>query len=367
MLKNLVNIKYFSSQEPEQHSNSKPYKILVIGPAWVGDMVMAQSLFQDLKLSNPNTVIDVLAPDWSRPLLERMPEVNAAFALSVPHGVLNLRLRYQLAQNLKPNGYDQAIVLPNSWKSALIPCWANIPKRTGFRGEMRFGLLNDLRILNKNAIPRMVERFVALGRGSDAPVPNPKDTPIPSLKTDPNSVQEALVKFSIALSLKKPILGLCPGAEFGSSKRWPEHYFANLAEEKLKEGWSVWLFGSKNDMPVSAQIQKSTKGRCVDLTGITSLGEAIDLLSLTTVVVSNDSGLMHIASALNKPLIAIYGSTDPEFTPPLTGKARIVRLTLPCSPCFKRECPLEHHHCMRDLSPVLVLNTLKSLGTACGF
>lgn len=339
--------------------DSKLTKILIVGPAWVGDMVMAQSLFKVIKALNPNSSIDVVAPEWSRPLLERMPEVQNAIELKVGHGVLNLKLRYQLAQQLKSKGYDQAIVLPNSWKSALIPWWAKIPKRTGFRGELRWGLLNDLRILDKTSLPRMVERFTSLAFAKNHTAPLPETTPIPKLETEIHSVEKALRKFS--LSQAAPILALCPGAEFGASKRWPEDHFAKVAAQKLQEGWSVWLFGSKKDKVVSQQIQTFTQNRCVDLTGETSLGEAIDLLSLAQAVISNDSGLMHIAAALNRPLVAVYGSTDPGFTPPLNANAKIARLGLKCSPCFKRECPLQHHDCMLNLSPALVLNTLKDL------
>lgn len=334
-------------------------KILVVGPAWVGDMVMAQSLFKAIKDSDPNCVLDVLAPEWSRPLLERMPEVQQAISMPIGHGMLKLKVRYQLAQSLKAKAYDQAIVLANSWKSALIPWLAKIPKRTGWLGEMRWGLLNDVRSLDKKEIPRMVERFVALAHKKGSSL-STDQSPIPKLKTDPQNIEKALQKFGITRS-GQPILALCPGAEFGPSKRWPENYYAEVAREKLNQGWSVFLFGSKNDIPVCTAIQNQTDGKCIDLTGKTSLGEAIDLLSIATAVVSNDSGLMHIAAALDKPLIAVYGSTDPGFTPPLNRDAKIERLQISCSPCFKRDCPLGHHRCMRDLSSKQVLNALAGL------
>jgi heptosyltransferase-2 len=333
--------------------------ILIVGPAWIGDMVMAQTLFKAIKANDSTTVIDVLAPDWSRPLLERMPEVRQSYAMPIGHGALQLKQRYQIANSLKPFDYSQAIVLPNSWKSALIPWWAKIPKRTGFLGECRFGLLNDYRILNKKSLPRMIDRFVALAyekNSSIKPV-----VPFPQLEINPLSVAQVLEKFAIKRDLSQPILALCPGAEFGASKRWPESYYAAVAKAKIKEGWSVWVFGSKNDMPVAERIQAEADHQCVDFTGKTNLGEAMDLLSLATMVVSNDSGLMHIAAALDRPLIAVYGSTDPGFTPPLGEHSQIVRLSLPCSPCFKRECPLQHHHCMRELLPEKVLNAMDSV------
>lgn len=322
---------------------------------------MAQSLFKVLKRNHPDSILDVVAPEWSRPLLERMPEINNSFVLSIGHGELNLKLRYQLAKTLQPKHYDQAFILPSSWKSALIPCWAKIPIRTGYRGEMRWGLINDIRILDKKQLPRMVERFIALADEKDKPPPNPSETPIPLLNTLQQNVENALKKFSIKINASQPILALCPGAEFGPSKRWPEEYFAEVAKQKLKEGWAVWLFGSKNDMKVSHLIQTQTQQACLDFTGKTSLGEAIDLLSLVQTVVSNDSGLMHIAAALGRPLIAVYGSTDPGFTPPLNAESKIIKLNISCSPCFKRECPLKHHKCMRDLSPASVLQALQQI------
>ncbi len=319
---------------------------------------MAQSLFKTLKEQDNNTVIDVLALDWSRPLLERMPEVRCAHAMPIGHGVLNLKERYRIAVALRSQAYTQAIVLVNSWKSALIPWWANIPKRTGFLGECRVGLLNDIRILDKKRLPRLIDRFATLAYEKNTKLVQP--VPYPRFKIDPASVKTVVEKFSVAEDLKRPILALCPGAEFGASKRWPESYYAKIALAKRKEGWAVWLFGSKNDKAVADHIQEETHGQCLDFTGKTRLDEAIDLLSAVTSVVTNDSGLMHIAAALGKPLVAIYGSTDPGYTPPL-GDANIVRLSLPCSPCFKRECPLVHHKCMQELYPEKVLAAMDTV------
>lgn len=319
---------------------------------------MAQSLFKILKQQDSGTVIDVLAPDWSRPLLERMPEVRHAHVMPLGHGSLALKKRYQVARNLKAYDYTQAIVLPNSWKSALIPWWANIPKRTGFLGECRIGLLNDVRIVNKKKLPRMIDRFAALAYTKRACITGP--LPHPCLQIDSAFVETAVAAFDLAADCNRPILALCPGAEFGASKRWPEKHYAQVALAKHKEGWAVWLFGSKHDQRVAECIQAETKGICVDLTGKTTLSQAIDLLSLATVVVTNDSGLMHIAAALQKTLAAIYGSTDPGFTPPLGITSNIVRLGLACSPCFKRECPLGHHQCMQGLSPAKVLDAINS-------
>ncbi len=329
------------------------YRFLIIGPAWVGDMVMAQCLFQILKTQNPHCTIDVLAPDWTRPLLERMPEVNQALSLPFKHGELNLRARFHLARALK-NKYDHAIVLPNSWKSALIPFFAGIKKRTGWRGEMRFGLLNDVRYLNKEKLPLMIERFMALGLNPTDALPKP--LPRPTLIINETTRKNTIEKYQI--DLNKKILVLCPGAEFGPSKKWPANYYAQVAQHYLQQNWQVWILGSPKDQIEGSMIQQITQQQCRDFTGKTSLSEAIDLLSLANLVISNDSGLMHIAAALNRKLVAIYGSSSPKFTPPLSDDVKIISLGIECSPCFQRVCPLKHHHCMIQLTPENILGML---------
>ncbi|WP_122331001.1 lipopolysaccharide heptosyltransferase II, partial [Pseudomonas cannabina] len=271
-------------------------KILIVGPSWVGDMVMAQTLFQCLKQRHPECEIDVLAPEWSRPILERMPEVRAALSFPLGHGALELATRRRIGKSLAGQ-YDQAILLPNSLKSALVPFFAGIPKRTGWRGEFRYGLLNDVRTLDKQRYPLMIERFMALAfdKGAELPRPYPK----PDLRIDSATRDAALNKFG--LTLDRPVLALCPGAEFGESKRWPAEHYAQVAEARIREGWQVWLFGSKKDHPVGESIRQELipglREESVNLSGETSLAEAIDLLSCADAVVSNDSGLMHVAAA----------------------------------------------------------------------
>ncbi|PIA72251.1 lipopolysaccharide heptosyltransferase II [Pseudomonas sediminis] len=335
-------------------------KILIVGPSWVGDMVMAQTLFQCLKQRHPECEIDVLAPDWSRPILERMPEVRAALSLPLGHGVLDLATRRRIGKSLVGQ-YDQAILLPNSLKSALVPWFAGIPKRTGWKGEMRYGLLNDIRTLDKDRYPLMIERFMALAHEPGAALPQPY--PQPRLQIDEFSREAALSKFG--LPLDRPVLALCPGAEFGEAKRWPAEHYAKVAEIKIREGWQVWLFGSKNDHAVGEDIRMrlipGLREEVSNLSGQTSLAEAIDLMSAATAVVSNDSGLMHVAAALNRPLVAVYGSTSPGFTPPLADRVEIVRLGLECSPCFERTCRYGHYNCLRELKPRPVIEALDRL------
>lgn len=335
-------------------------KILIIGPAWVGDMVLAQSLFKLLKARHPDAVIDVLAPAWTAPLLAHMPEVNEAIPLPFRHGQLLLRERVRIGKGLRSRKYDQAIVLPNSLKSAFVPFAARIPKRTGFRGEWRYGFLNDVRLLDEKRLPRTVDRFVALGLEPDAPLP--EDIPAPELVVKPDEVTKALEKLKI-VPPSRPVLALCPGAEYGPAKRWPEEYFANVARERLTQGWDVWLFGSERDAPVTSEINRLAAHRCLDLAGRTTLGEAIDLMSLAQVVISNDSGLMHVAAALRRPLVAIFGSSTPAHTPPMGTRTEILYLGLSCSPCFERECPLGHLRCLYDIGPERAHEALREVSS----
>ncbi len=339
---------------------NKSNKILVLGPAWVGDMVLAQSLFKTLKINNPICTIDVAAPAWTLPLLERMPEVSGKIALPFKHGELAFWQRLKFGKSLKNAGYTQCIILTNSFKSALLPWAAGIPRRTGFLGEMRYGLLNDIRELDKTKLKMTVERFVALGLNKGESLPQTIHHPQLSANTE--------AAWIVASSLgvfnnKSRILGLCPGAEYGEAKRWPAEYYAEVATEALKQGWQVWLFGSDKDLPVTSQINQLTQNKCTDFGGKTKLGEAIDLMALCETVISNDSGLMHIAAALNsdqkaKKLIAIFGSSDPYHTPPMSPKAVVEYLALPCSPCFKRVCPLTHLNCLKQIAPSQVIKRL---------
>ncbi|WP_054096767.1 lipopolysaccharide heptosyltransferase II, partial [Pseudomonas syringae group genomosp. 3] len=229
--------------------------------------------------------------------------------------------------------------------------------------EFRYGLLNDVRTLDKQRYPLMIERFMALAfdKGTELPRPYPQ----PSLRIDSTTRDAALSKFG--LSLDRPVLALCPGAEFGESKRWPAEHYAQVAEASIREGWQVWLFGSKKDHPVGESIRQELipglREESVNLSGDTSLAEAIDLLSCADAVVSNDSGLMHVAAALNRPLVAIYGSTSPGFTPPLADEVEVVRLGLECSPCFERTCRFGHYNCMRLLEPDAVIQALTRLSS----
>ena len=330
----------------------KQMKIVIIGPAWVGDMVMSQSLYITLKQQHPDAELHVMAPAWCQPLLARMPQVDKAIPMPIGHGELRLLARWRLGRELAREGYDWAIVLPNSLKSALIPWFAHIPRRTGWKGESRYGLLNDLRS-NKQTFPMMVQRYVALAhdKSTMTDAQTLPDIAHPQLRVDPQAQQATLERLN--LTLTRPVLALCPGAEFGPAKRWPEEKYAEIAQLWLAQGGQVWIFGSAKDSAVAETIRQQLAAEfanhCHCLAGETSLTEAIDLLAASQQVVSNDSGLMHIAAALARPLVAVYGSTSTVYTPPLSQQVEVVHTDIPCRPCFKRVCPLGHLNCLKQL------------------
>jgi heptosyltransferase-2 len=320
-------------------------KILIVGPAWIGDMVMAQSLFITLKECFPSSTIDVVAPIWSSPVLSRMPEVNNSIHFDVAHKKFSLRKRVKTGINLRGNQYTRAIIIPRSFKSAIVPYMAKIPVRTGYRGEMRYGLLNDIRKLNKDILTQTVQRQVALGLPVDATLP--PDIPYPVLDIDKQNQKNLLS--TLALNTDKLIIGLIPGAEYGPAKQWSVESYAQLTGQLIATGYQVWIFGSEKDRNLGNAITKINKN-AKNLCGKTSLTDVIDLIDLCQTIITNDSGLMHVAAATGKNLITIYGSSTPVYTPPLTNHAAILYQGLDCSPCFKRECPLGHTNCLNFIS-----------------
>lgn len=334
-------------------------KYLIIGPAWVGDLIMAQSLFKFIKLREPDATLEVMVPEAYLPLLAAMPEVAKGLPLPFRHGELNLLKRRSVGKSLKGERYTQSIVLPNSWKSALIPFFAGIKRRIGWKGEARWLLLNDMRRLDKAKLPLMIQRFSALALGKREALPSV--LPWPALQVHAESQEAARSKFNLDLS--KPILTLCPGAEFGPAKRWPAEHFALLARARQTEGWQIWILGAKGDVAAADEIQSHLPQPALSFAGKTDLAEALALLSLSTAVVSNDSGLMHMANAMKKPTVVVYGSSSPQFTPPLSEKAEIVKLNLDCQPCFKRTCPLHHLNCLKKLPPSKVLAALNKVSS----
>jgi heptosyltransferase-2 len=328
------------------------FKVLVVAPSWIGDTLLAQPLFSLLHARHPGLALDVLAPAWTAPLIARMPEVRRAILSPFAHGELRIGERRRLAGELSREGYGQAIVLPNTFKAALVPWLAGIARRTGYLGECRWGLLNDIRKLDKSAVPLLAARYAGLAREpGESPAP-----PLPAVRLRIDEARRVATLRELGLDAKQPTVALCPGAEYGPAKRWPARHFAELARELAARGFGVWIVGSDKDSTVAGQIADSAAaGICIDLCGRTTLDQAIDVLASAAAVVSNDSGLMHVAAAVGRPLVALYGSSSPAYTPPLAPDAEIIRLDLPCSPCFKRTCPLHHFNCMNEILPARVL------------
>lgn len=333
------------------------YKLLVIGPSWVGDTMLMQPMLMMLKQRHPGCYIDVFAPPWTEALLRQMPEVNEVIINPFPHGTLQLGARMNVGRQLRAAHYDEVIVLPNSFKSALAPYFANIPHRTGFLGEMRYGLLTDARKLDKRKLPLMVDRFAQL---AEMPL-HALQQPVPHPRLEVSDEQRQRVLRRLGLNLDKPVAVFCPGAEYGPAKRWPVPYFAEIAQRLQKHGFAVWLVGSAKDKEIADKIVALGNPTSRNLCGDTDLADAIALLSCAELILSNDSGLMHLAAALNRPMLALYGSSSPDFTPPLSDKAQVVKLGLKCSPCFKRECPLGHFDCMVKLTPDVVWQKIEQM------
>jgi len=320
---------------------------LVVGPAWVGDMVMAQSLFKVLKRRHANDSIDVLAPPWSAPLLARMPEVRRPVLQPMGHGQLGLAARWRLARQLTAENYRIAYVIPRSLKAALIPFFAGIPRRIGYKGEFRYGLLNDIRRLDKNRLPQTVQRYVALAELYE----NDKVVATPHPQLDINSANRDALLTRLQLNLEKPVIAMMPGAEYGPSKQWPLPYYRDLAQHCIDSGRVIWVLGSEKDRSAGDAICNGLdSAKAINLCGKTRLEDAIDLLSCVAAAVTNDSGLMHVAAAVNRPLLAIYGSSTPNYTPPLTNRATVLYRGLDCSPCFDRTCRYGHNNCLRLIS-----------------
>ena len=321
-------------------------KQLVVGPSWIGDMVMAQSLYKLLASRDPDTEIHVIAPAWSIPVLERMPEVTRALELPVAHGEAGIGKRWRLARRLRHEGYQRAIVLPRSLKAALVPFFASVPVRTGYRGEWRFGLINDMRAFDAERLDQTVKRFVALGLG-------PEEAGLPSIPTPRLDIDEdnlRIVAARLGLDTESDAVAIIPGAEYGPAKRWPSEYYADLASRLVRVGLKVWVLGSEKEHEIGEAVSgPANHPNAINLCGETSLADVIDLLGAARVAVTNDSGLMHVAAAVGTHVVAVYGSSSPGFTPPLTEAKDVFYLDLECSPCFQRECPLGHFRCMTDL------------------
>ena len=341
--------------------------ILIIAPNWIGDAVMTQPLLSALKKQYPKSNIDVLASTWVASIYRACSEVNQVIEAKFEHKQLQWDLRKKLANELAAEKYQACFILPNSLKSALIPWLANIPFRVGYRGEWRFGLIN-LSLDNPSKVnrPPMVEHYLALSQ-----LLNEEQSALNIISLVPKLNISTAAKQSVQAKLRRAniepsnIYVMCPGAEYGPTKRWPTSYFAALAQRLIASNPSneIILLGSKGDQALAQEIASQVKQdtHIHNWCGQTTLDEAIALIGMCKAVVSNDSGLMHIAASLQTPQVAIFGSSDPAHTPPLSDKAKVIWLNLPCSPCHKKVCPLGHLNCLNDILPEQVFATLNTL------
>ena len=340
--------------------------ILIIAPNWIGDAVTTQPLLANLKVFYPDSKIDILASNWVSPIYRACSEVHEVIEAKFEHKKLQWSLRKQLAKEIEAKNYQACFILPNSFKSALIPWLANIPFRIGYRGELRFGLIN-LALDNPSKInrPKMVEHYLALSQLlKDDNLLSPIE-PIPRLHISSSAKQSVERKLQNSNIHSYSIYVFCPGAEYGPSKRWPTEHFAVLAQNLITQNSNhqIILLGSKSDHALAKEITSLAKqaDKIYNWCGDTTLDEAIALIGMSKAVVSNDSGLMHVAAALQIPQVAIFGSSDPAHTPPLSDSAKIIWLNMTCSPCHKRVCPLGHLRCLKDILPEQVLATLNTL------
>ena len=329
---------------------------LLVAPAWVGDAVMSEPLLRRIAAAD-KCPVDVLAPPWVAPVFERMPGVGKVIPAPFAHGKLDLAGRWKIGRLLKAQGYRNAYVLPNSLKSALPTAFAGITHRIGFTGECRYGLLNHRHRLDKQALPRMVDRFLALAPGNTTCATPDDATPV--LQVSHSAFDQVCTKLGLTRGPRLAVL--CPGAEYGPAKRWPAAHFATLASSLAQHGYTVWTLGSNKDQEIGETIEQQSHGVAINLCGRTRLADAIDLLSGADVAITNDSGLMHVAAALARPLVALYGSSSPGFTPPLARRVAILQHPVPCSPCFARTCRYGHLDCLNKLTPDAVMNAIELL------
>ncbi len=315
---------------------------------WIGDFVRCHTVVRLLKERFPQRPIDVLATAMVAPLLDYMPGVRKGIVFDLPRKRLALAQHRALARLLRAEGYGDALIMPRTWKAALAPFLAGIPTRTGFTGEMRYGLVNDRRDGEKE-LPRMVDRCAALAL-SKHQLP-PEELPVPQLVVPSEELPAWRTRMNLPAADGRPVAVLAPGA-VGPSKRWTA--YGELAARLTSMGLAVWVVGGPAETEIAASIARATRqvpNRQVrDLTGA-DLRNAILALKAASVAVSNDSGLLHVAAAIGTPAIGIFGPTSPWHWAPLNPIAAVMepRTEVPCRPCHKPTCALTHHRCMRDI------------------
>jgi heptosyltransferase II len=318
--------------------------ILIVPYMWIGDFVRCHSVVRLLNARFPDRPVDVLTTAMVAPLLDYMPGVRKGIVFDLPRKRLALSAHRALAARLRAENYGDALIMPRTWKSALAPALARIPVRTGFVGEMRFGLINDLR-RGEKALPRMVDRCAALALPRHAALP--ADWPHPQLVVPCADVSRWRERMGLADA--RPVAVVAPGA-VGPSKRWPAAAYAELARQLCERGFSIWVIGGPQEKALAGEIAAGSPARCRDLTG-PDLRNAILALAAADVAISNDSGLLHVAAAIGTPSIGIFGPTSPWHWAPLNPLAAVIepRTDVPCRPCHKPTCRFGHHRCMRDI------------------
>ncbi|MCQ8895180.1 lipopolysaccharide heptosyltransferase II [Limnobacter humi] len=338
-------------------------RVLIVAPNWIGDAVMSLSLLQALHADEALRFADgrpcelhVLAPSVTAPVYQFSPVVHTVQAEPFAHGELQWGLRKQVGRALQAKEYGLAITLPNSLKSALVPWFAKVPQRVGYDGELRSLILNRaLPKPKKDNKPPMIEWYGRLGGYDRALLANPL-MQVSTATTD---------RVCVDFQLQRGFLAIAPGAEYGPAKRWPARHFAAVVQAFLERNPSqrAVLLGGPKDVEFSETIHslvpEPLRARLLVLAGKTSLPQAIALMAGASQLVTNDSGLMHVAAALDVQVHAVFGSSSPSHTPPLNPSARVYYLALPCSPCYQRECPLGHLDCLNKLEPELVATQLK--------
>ena len=315
---------------------------LVIAPQWIGDAVMSEPLVA--RLAKRGEQLTVAALPWVAPVYRARSRVADVIELPFAHGRLDWAERRRVAAGLRGR-FDTAYVLPNSLKSALIPWLARIPVRVGYAGESRIVLLNR-RLPNPAGRPPMVAFYSAL---AGSPVAGGER---PLMKLSPPMLDAATSGVGVERSA---YWVFAPGAEYGPAKCWPAERYAELARGLFAaHGQPVLLLGSAKEAQLCEQIAAQSDGACRVLAGKTSLIDAMALIAAARGVVSNDSGLMHVAAAFGVPQAAVFGSTSPEHTPPLNPRARVLwlkeELQLDCAPCFDRVCRFGHTRCLTGVS-----------------
>ena len=324
-------------------------KVLIVAPAWIGDLIISSAFINALKKSNTDLQIDLLINENLSDIAALLPNITNIINSKTTHGKLSLFYRLQLGLELRKNNYSKSYILTNSLKSAIIPFVAGIKDRISYLGEYRYGLVN--RIIKKiDRKKGMVNRYL-----------NILHTEYTTDLQPSFDIGDSQKKIEEKYSINTKYVVICPDAEYGPAKKWPAHNWVNLASN-LIPNYQVVFVGLDTSIKNKINSLESTNN-IINLIGKTNLKDAVEVLSNAECVVSNDSGLMHLSSAVNTPIVGIYGSSSPRYTPPLCEASRheIIYKDLDCSPCFKRSCPLGHTNCLNYITVDTVLSSIEKL------